>query len=113
MSTQSKPHETTTHARAPSRLLLSLVLAASLSGCASQSTLPPPLDQGLIDLAAQQHLQMHENYRPLSMPRELMKEPAPPGYFSSRVADDFERWRKLLMSSPTKSAGCTATQTPC
>jgi hypothetical protein len=76
--------------------------------------LPPSgFDPRLVDVAAQEHIKMHENYRPLSMPRELMKPPAPSGFYSSRAADSFEAWRKLLMNSGIKSADCIATSTPC
>lgn len=113
MSTQSKSPGTTTRAKAPSPKLLLLAALVSLTGCASQSTLPPPLDQGLIDLAAQQHIQMHENYRPLALPRELMKPPQEPGHFSSRAEQSFKTWREKLTNSATKSEACTATSTAC
>lgn len=112
METQSKQPGTTSRAKAQSPRLLSLALVASLSGCAVQSP-RPPLDQGLVDVAAQEYLQMHGSYQPLSTPRELMREPAPPGYFSSRAAESFERWRKVLMNSAIRSEDCIATSTPC
>jgi len=71
-----------------------------LSGCASQS--PPQLDQGLVDVAAQERIKMHETYKPLAMPRELMKPPQESGYYSSRAEQSFKTWREKLMSLGTK-----------
>ena len=101
MQTQSKPHEITTHAKAPSPRLLLIALLASLSGCASQSP-PSGFDPTLVDVAAQERIKMHENYKPLAMPRVLMKPPQKSGYYSSRAEQSFKTWREKLMSLGTK-----------
>ena len=103
MSTLLRPPGVTTPAKARSPKLPLAVLLASLSGCASQSQLPPSgFDPLLVDVAAQEYLKTHSMYVPLALPRELMRPPAKSGHFSSRAEESFRKWRESLMSSGTK-----------
>jgi hypothetical protein len=101
MSTLWRVQGVTTREKARLPKLLLLALLVSLSGCASQS---PPLgfDPMLVDVAAQERIKMHENYKPLAMPRELMKPPQESGYYSLRAEQSFRKWRESLTSLGTK-----------